>query len=235
MSACLPHLPSHCITPSHLPTCALPLHHTSTPAQRRHWQGRRLRVLPDKCDPSFTAPCCFSCLLWGNLSESVSDSVSDSVSEDPVSLSVSLSVSDSVEEEEESTFCSAARLLLGSVVGEGGGGGGGDDNRTRMKHAERKVDEQTSTHTKHFPSKHARSNPEMFWLWPAMAITANMQPESARIVYIYMIRLPASVSVLFFQRKHGSYCAKLTRIRFGWSGQGFGQTHLVRKQAGVRE
>ena len=79
-----------------------------------------------------------------------------------------------MEEEEESTFCSAARLLLGSVVGEGGGGGGGDDNRTRMKHAERKVDEQTSTHTKHFPSKYAGSDLEAFWLRPAMTITANM-------------------------------------------------------------
>ena len=80
-----------------------------------------------------------------------------------------------MEEEEESTFCSAARLLLGSVVGEGGGGGGGgDDNRTRMKHAERKVDEQTSTHTKHFPSKYAGFDLEAFWLRPAMTIMANM-------------------------------------------------------------
>ena len=77
-----------------------------------------------------------------------------------------------MEEEEESTFCSAAHLLLGSVVSEGGGGG--DDNRTRMKHAERKVDKQTSTHTKHFPSKYAGSDLEAFWLWPGMAIMANM-------------------------------------------------------------
>ena len=33
---------------------------------------------------------------------------------------------------------------------------------------------------------------------------------------ICRIQLPTSVSVPFFQRKHGSYCAKPTRIRSGW-------------------
>ena len=33
------------------------------------------------------------------------------------------------------------------------------------------------------PSKHAGSDPEAFWLRPAMTITASVQPESARIVY----------------------------------------------------
>ena len=33
------------------------------------------------------------------------------------------------------------------------------------------------------PSKHAWSDPEAFWLRPVMAITANVQPESGRIVY----------------------------------------------------
>ena len=32
-------------------------------------------------------------------------------------------------------------------------------------------------------SKHAGSDPEAFWLWPVMAVTASMQPESARILY----------------------------------------------------
>ena len=36
---------------------------------------------------------------------------------------------------------------------------------------------------------------------------------------ICQIRLPASVSVPFVQRRHGSYCAKPTRIRSGWPGQ----------------
>ena len=31
---------------------------------------------------------------------------------------------------------------------------------------------------------------------------------------------PASVSAPFFQRRHGSYCAKQTRFRSGWPGQG---------------
>ena len=31
-----------------------------------------------------------------------------------------------------------------------------------------------------YPSKHAGSDPEAFWLWPIMAITASVQPESGR-------------------------------------------------------
>ena len=50
-----------------------------------------------------------------------------------------------------------------------------------------------------YPSKHAGSDPEAFWLRPVMAITASVQPESGRIVYC-RIRLPASVSAPFFQR-----------------------------------
>ena len=34
-----------------------------------------------------------------------------------------------------------------------------------------------------FPSKHAGSDPEEFWLRLVVAITASVQPESARIVY----------------------------------------------------
>ena len=33
------------------------------------------------------------------------------------------------------------------------------------------------------PSKHAESDPEAFWLRPVMAVTASVQPESARIVH----------------------------------------------------
>ena len=36
----------------------------------------------------------------------------------------------------------------------------------------------------------------------------------------YRIRLPASVSAPFFQRRHRSCCAEPTRIRSGWPGQG---------------
>ena len=38
---------------------------------------------------------------------------------------------------------------------------------------------------------------------------------------IWQIRLPVSDSVPFFQRRHGSHCAKPTRIRSGWPCQGF--------------
>ena len=51
-----------------------------------------------------------------------------------------------------------------------------------------------------------------------MVVTPSVQPESGRI-YICRIRLPASFSVPFFQRRHGSYCAKPTRIQSGWRGQ----------------
>ena len=34
-----------------------------------------------------------------------------------------------------------------------------------------------------WPSKHAGSDPEAFWLRPVMAITASVQPESDRIGY----------------------------------------------------
>ena len=37
---------------------------------------------------------------------------------------------------------------------------------------------------------------------------------------ICQVWLPTSVPVPFFQRRHGPYCAKLTRIGSGWSGQG---------------
>ena len=34
------------------------------------------------------------------------------------------------------------------------------------------------------PSKHAGSDPEVFWLRPVMAITASVQPESGRLVHV---------------------------------------------------
>ena len=97
---------------------------------------------------------------------------------------------------------------------------------------------QGSNRERMVPGKYAGSNPEAFWLRPVMAITASVQPESGRI------RLPASVSApFFFQRRHGSYCAKPTRIRSGWPGQGLAKhiwsgsklmcrNHLVRFLAG---
>ena len=68
---------------------------------------------------------------------------------------------------------------------------------------------------------YAGSDSATFWLRPVMAITASVQPESGRIVVynLCLIRLPTSDSVRFFQRRHGSYCAKPTRTRSGWPGQ----------------
>ena len=90
------------------------------------------------------------------------------------------------------------------------------------------------------PSKYAGSGPEVFWLRPVMAVMASYGRFGQRAAGIgpdrvCQIRLSASVSVPFFRRRHGSDRAKPTRIRSGWSGQGFGQTHLVWKQAGVQE
>ena len=38
-------------------------------------------------------------------------------------------------------------------------------------------------HSQCIPSKYAGSDPEAFWLRPLKAITASVQPESARVVY----------------------------------------------------
>ena len=42
---------------------------------------------------------------------------------------------------------------------------------------------------------------------PVMTIMASVQPELGRVVYARS-DFPASDSVLFFQRRPGSYCAK---------------------------
>ena len=57
------------------------------------------------------------------------------------------------------------------------------------------------------PSKHAGSDPEAFQLGHYSQHAARIKPD-----HISRIRLPASISVPFFQRRQGSYCAKLTRI-----------------------
>ena len=56
-------------------------------------------------------------------------------------------------------------------------------------------------------------------LWPLRPACSQNQ---ARIGTdrICRIRLPASVLIPFFQKRHGSYCAKPTRIQSEWSSQG---------------
>ena len=89
------------------------------------------------------------------------------------------------------------------------------------------------------PSKHTGSDPKEFWLRSVMAITASVQPESARIVYtrsiLCQIRHAASVSVPFFPKTAWIILRKtdLDPMWIVWSV--FGQTHLVRKQVGMQE
>ena len=54
-------------------------------------------------------------------------------------------------------------------------------------------------------------------LWPLRPACSRIGPHR-----VCLVRLPASVSDLFFQRRHGSYCTvtKPTRIRSGWPCQG---------------
>ena len=47
-----------------------------------------------------------------------------------------------------------------------------------------------------------------------------------RLDYTSLIQLPSANSVLFFQRRPGSHCAKPTQIWSGWSGQVLGKCIL---------
>ena len=51
------------------------------------------------------------------------------------------------------------------------------------KQAETESSVYTTQTLTYLPSKYAGSDLEAFWLWPAMAIPASVQPESGRIVY----------------------------------------------------
>ena len=67
------------------------------------------------------------------------------------------------------------------------------------------------------PSKHAGSG--------SVFVTASYGHYGQRAARIgpdslCQIRHPASVSFAFFQRRPGPHCAKPTRIRSGWPGQG---------------
>ena len=75
-----------------------------------------------------------------------------------------------------------------------------------------------------------------FWLRLVMAITASVQPKSGRIVYAGS-DFPHPFQLRCFQRRYGPYCAKPTRIRSGWPGQGLSKfissgSKLVQESAG---
>ena len=57
-------------------------------------------------------------------------------------------------------------------------------------------------------------------LWPLRPACSQNRAGSYRPDRIGRIRLRAPFSVPFFQRRHGPYCAKQTRILSGWPGQG---------------
>ena len=76
-----------------------------------------------------------------------------------------------------------------------------------------------------------------------MLVRITLQPllmcEMGKIILLGItlcrIRLPASDSVPFFQRQPRSYCGKTEPDPIWMSWSGFGQTHLVRKPAGVQD
>ena len=101
--------------------------------------------------------------------------------------------------------------LSGYVCVSGGGGGGGGNKSPSPP---------PCSHS--WPSKHAGSDydPEAFWLRPVMAFTASVQPESGRI-YMPDLNFPHPFQLHFSKEgmDHTS-CAKPTRIRSEWPGQG---------------
>ena len=94
-------------------------------------------------------------------------------------------------------------------------------------------------------AKHARSDPKAIWLRQVMGITANVQPESGRIVYMPDPTSRIRFSSVFSQRRHGSHCANrpisdldgLVRVLAEriWSGSKLVcRNHLARFRAGSR-
>ena len=70
--------------------------------------------------------------------------------------------------------------------------------------------------------------PDLIWKCFSYSQLQPLQPvysqNQARWYKPDPIRLPTSNSVLNFQRRHGSYCAKLTQIRSEWPGQGLAKS-----------
>ena len=85
------------------------------------------------------------------------------------------------------------------------------------------------------PSKQAGSNIGVFWLLTASYGHYGQHVARIGLDCTCQIQLPVSDSVLFFQRWPGSYCLKPAHIQSGRPGLGFGQMHLVWKQATVQK
>ena len=76
-----------------------------------------------------------------------------------------------------------------------------------------------------FLCKHAGSDQEAFWLWPVMAITASVQPESDRIVYAgsdfphpFQLRISEKGMGHTVQNRLGSDLDGLARVWLNVSG-----------------
>ena len=88
---------------------------------------------------------------------------------------------------------------------------------------------QTKDKSQVLSSKQTRSNLEAFWLWPVMAIMASMQPGSGQIIYAR-----SDFGSVFRKKAWIILCKTVPDpIWMAWSG--FGQVHLVWKQASVQE
>ena len=85
------------------------------------------------------------------------------------------------------------------------------------------------------PNKHARSNSEAFWLRPVMAITDSYGHYGLRAARTGPHDFPHPVRFRIFAKKARITLCKTDPdpIWMAWSG--FGQTHLVQKQAGMEE
>ena len=80
---------------------------------------------------------------------------------------------------------------------------------------------QTKDKSQVLSSTHARSNLEAFQLWPLWPVCSQNQARS------YMLDLTLG---LFFQRRPGPYCAKLSQIQSVWPGQVLARTQLAHYQ-----
>ena len=84
------------------------------------------------------------------------------------------------------------------------------------------------------PSKHARSDPEAFWLRSVTAVTASVQPVSGRILYMLDPTSRIRFSSVFPKKAWIIFC-KTGPGPIWMALSGLGRMHPVWKQACVKE
>ena len=84
------------------------------------------------------------------------------------------------------------------------------------------------------PSKHARSDPEAFWLRSVTAVTASVQPVSGRIVYMLDPTSRIRFSSVFPKKAWIIFC-KTGPGPIWMALSGLGRMHPVWKQACVKD